>query len=230
MSIWPTLWRSSVGKKAFMAVTGLAMVLFLIGHLGGNLLLFTGRPELFNAYSHKLISLGPLLYLIELGLLAFFVTHIVSGVSVALDKRRARPAGYAVERSKGGPSRQTFSSRTMILSGLVLLIFTAVHLKTFKYGPDYRTTLDGVEVRDLYRLVVEKFSRGHELYVLFYVGAMLFLGFHLRHGFWSAFQSLGVQHPRWTGLIYTAGIGLAALLAAGFLAMPIFLYFRGGAP
>jgi len=217
---------SSVGKKVVMAVTGLAMILFLIGHLGGNLLLFVG-PDAFNAYSHKLISLGWLLYVVEAGLLLFFVLHIVGGVSVWLGKRGARPQGYGVVGHAGGPSRKTLSSRTMLITGIVLLVFTVVHLKTFKFGTYYQTEVHGVEMRDLYRLVVEKFHPGHEGYVLFYVVCMLFLGFHLRHAFWSAFQSLGLHHPRYTPIIYGVGVVLAVLLAVGFLVLPVYLYFQG---
>ena len=113
---------SSVGKKVIMAITGLAMILFLVGHLVGNIFLYVG-PESFNAYAHKLIKLGPLLYVIEAGLLTFFVLHIVSGVSVALGKKRARPQGYKNVQHAGGKSRKTISSRTMIWSGIILLVF-----------------------------------------------------------------------------------------------------------
>jgi succinate dehydrogenase / fumarate reductase cytochrome b subunit len=114
----------------------------------------------------------------------------------------------------------------MILTGIVVLIFVGVHLKSFKYGPHYSTEVDGVVMRDLHRLVVQKFSRVE--YVAGYVVAMVFLGFHLRHGFWSAFQSLGVHHPRFTPVIYGTGVVLAILLAAGFIVLPVWIFFCGG--
>lgn len=224
LPFYKIIW-SSVGKKFIMALTGLAMIIFLIEHLSGNLLLFNGNPEPFNKYSHFLISFGWLLIVAELILLAFFIFHIVSGISVFIGKKKARPVGYHKTAKAGNPSRKTIASTTMIYTGIILFVFIVIHLKTFKYGPYYKTTVDGVEMRDLYRLVTEVFS--DPLYVIWYVLAMGFLGFHLRHGFWSAFQSLGVYHPRYTPLIYTVGIILAIVLAVGFLGIPIWIFFTG---
>ncbi|MFQ5822859.1 MAG: succinate dehydrogenase cytochrome b subunit [bacterium] len=218
------LW-SSIGKKLVMSLTGLAMIIFLIEHLSGNLLLFSKNPEPFNKYSYFLISFSWLLIIVEFIMLAFFIFHIISGVSVFLGKNKARPIGYHKTAKAGNPSRKTIASTTMIYTGLVLLFFVAIHLKTFKYGTYYNTTVDGVEMRDLYRLVMEVFSKPG--YVIWYVLAMGFLGFHLSHGFWSAFQSLGVYHPRFTPFIYTIGIIIAILLAVGFLGIPIWIYFTG---
>lgn len=227
--LWSILW-SSVGKKVVTAITGLAMIVFLIGHLAGNLTLLTGKDETYNAYSHFLLNMGALLIVVELGLLAFFILHVVDGVLVWLGKRKARPERYEKSGSAGGPSRKTLSSKTMIWTGLVLLVFTVVHLKTFKYGPGveegYSVEIDGVVMRDLYGLVVDKFS--HPGYVAFYVGCMVLMGFHLRHGFWSAFQSLGALTPRHTPLIYGLGVLVAIALAAGFLILPLWLFFMGG--
>jgi len=222
---------SSLGKKFISALTGLGLVLYSIAHLIGNLALLRGDPNPFNKYAHFLESLGWLLIIIELGLLAFFLFHICMGIIVWFDKRRARPDDYVKKTDAKGASKMTFSSKTMIYSGLIMLLFLIVHVLTFKYGPGidegYVTVVGGVPMRDLYRLVIEIFS--NKLYVLGYTGAMVFLGFHLRHGFWSAFQSLGMQHPRLTPLIYSVGIVLAIVLAVGFLFLPIWIYFRGGA-
>lgn len=224
------LW-SSVGKKIISAVTGLLLVLYVIAHLIGNLTLLRGDPIPFNKYAHFLESLSFLLYVIELGLLAVFVFHIVMGFMVWLDKLRARPQGYVKTADAGSPSKKTWSSKNMIISGLVLFIFTVIHVATFKYGPGvssgYVTVINGVEMRDLYRLVIETFQN---IYVVAgYTIAMILLGLHLRHGFWSAFQSLGVQHRCLVPLIYAVGILAAIVLAAGFLLLPIYIYFRGGA-
>ncbi len=206
-----------------MALAGLFWILFLIIHLLGNLTILTGRPETLNLYSHKLISTGPLLYLLE-GLLAgALLLHIVYGVTVFWDKRRSRPQRYERLRSKGAPSKENISSLTMIYSGVLLFIFLIVHLANFKYGPVYTVEYNGEQVRDLYRLVVEVFHQ--PLYVLFYVGIMILLFSHLRHGFWSAFQSLGLAHPRYTPLIYGIGIVLALLLGLGYIMVPIYVYF-----
>ena len=227
MPTWGQFVTSSIGKKIVMGITGLVLVLFLVGHLLGNLTLFCGNPDLFNKYSHKLISMGPLLILVELVLLLFFLAHLVSGISVVLKKRRARPIPYSVNSHAGGASRKTLSSTSMILTGLVLFVFTVVHLKTFKFGPHYETEVGGVVMRDLHTLVVEKFS--HLPYVVGYVVCMVFLGFHLRHGFWSAFQSLGALRPRYSSLIYGSGVILAILLSLGFLILPVWIYITGGA-
>ena len=112
----------------------------------------------------------------------------------------------------------------MIYTGLTLFVFLALHLKTFKYGPYYQTVVDGVVMRDLHRLVIETFQS--LWYVVFYVACMALFFFHLRHGFWSAFQSLGVNHPRLNNHIMLAGKGIAAFLGVGFLIIPIWIYIN----
>ncbi len=217
---------SSVGKKIMTGVTGLALCVFIAEHLIANSLMFLG-PDAFNAYTHKLTTMGGLLYALEGGLVLAFLLHAVTGISIWLNKRRARPQAYVSRlSSKGGASKQTFSSRTMIYTGLVLLVFIVVHLKTFKYGPNYETLVDGVRMRDLYRLVVEVFQS--PAYAFGYVAVMALLGFHLRHGFWSAFQSLGVSHPRYVPIIYRFGILFAFVIALGFLVLPLWIYYGGG--
>ncbi|MCH2666097.1 succinate dehydrogenase, partial [bacterium] len=118
---------------------------------------------------------------------------------------------------------------TMIYTGILILIFLVVHIRTFKYGPSevdgYVTQVDGVEVRDLHRLVVEKFSQIE--WVIGYVVAMIVLGLHLSHAFWSAIQSLGFYHDRYTPVLNTAGRALAVLISLGFLIIPIWIYYSG---
>jgi succinate dehydrogenase / fumarate reductase cytochrome b subunit len=119
----------------------------------------------------------------------------------------------------------------MIYTGVVVLAFLVYHVLTFKYGPGvdegYVMTIDGVAVRDLYRLVVETFAQLP--YTIIYVAVMALLGFHLRHGFWSAFQSLGMNHPRYTPIIYGIALLFAVVMAVGFLIIPVAVYLRGGA-
>jgi succinate dehydrogenase / fumarate reductase cytochrome b subunit len=221
------LW-STVAKKFLMALTGLALFLFVCGHLAGNLLLFVS-PEAFNRYSHRLISMGGALYAVEILLLVVFLLHMYTALVVTWNNWKARPARYTQTASRGGPSRMNLSSRTMIWSGVVILVFTVIHLITFKYGPGiaegYVVYLDGEPVRDLYRLVAESFRS--PLYAGWYVVAMVVLGLHLRHGFWSAVQSLGLHHPRWTPVIYSVGVAAAVLLGFGFLFIPVW-FFLGG--
>ncbi len=215
--------RSSVAKKIVNAITGIGLFLFVSVHLSENLLLFTGNPADYNRWVHFLFSLGPLLTVMELGLLAFFLVHIWSALAVYWDKLKARPSGYEVVRAAGGASRKTLSSQTMIYTGLVLLAFVIWHVITFRFGPHYTVEVDGVAMRDLHKLVVEFFSNPWN--VVAYVAVMVFLGFHLRHGFWSALQSLGAYHPRWTPVWYTGGLVVALALAIGFIVIPVWVYF-----
>jgi len=126
---------SSIGKKFIMALSGLAMVIFLIEHLSGNLLLFSQNPDPYNQFSHFLIGLGWLLIAAELGLIAILFFHMISAISISIGKKKARPVAYAKTGNAGEPSKKTFSSKTMIWTGLLTFVFIAIHLKTFKFGP-----------------------------------------------------------------------------------------------
>jgi len=219
MSPLMRLLTSSIGRKVVMAITGLAMVGFLVVHLAGNLLLFTGA-EAFNEHSHELIS-NPLVYVAEIGLIFLFVSHLLSGFSVTRQSRAARPIRYAVDRRTGHTSNKSMASSTMILSGLLLLVFVPLHLWTFKFGPWYETT-STPPMRDLQRLVVEVF---HEpLHVAWYEVAMFVIAFHLWHGIGSAVETLGVgSRPaiRRTGRI------LAVIVMGGFALIPIGVLLGG---
>lgn len=220
--------RSSVGKKIIMAVTALSLVGFVIVHLLGNLTLLSGDSKSFNSYAHKLESFGELLDAAEIGLITIFVIHFIIAISIIVRKKSARPVKYYKTKSLGSPSRKSIGSSTMIYTGAIILIFTVIHLIQFKFGPgikeEYIKVIDGEIVRDLHRLVVESFK--NLVYVSFYTGVMILLGFHLSHGFWSAFQSLGANHPRYTPFIYGVGIFIAITLGMGFLMIPILIYFK----
>jgi succinate dehydrogenase / fumarate reductase cytochrome b subunit len=213
--------RSSVGKKLVSGFTGLLLSGFVLGHLIGNLLLLVG-PEAFNEH----VGHGFLVYVAEAGLIAVFLFHALSGIQVALDRRRARSTRYAKSVSAGGPSRQTIASKSMIVTGLVLLVFVPLHVAMFKFGawaPEiHMTTVDGEPFRDLYRLVVDWFNNG--AIVAVYVAVMLLLGTHLRHGFWSAFQSLGAVNARYMPLVYGVGMAFAFAIAFGFLVIPVYIF------
>lgn len=224
------LFSSTLGRKYLMSASGLALVLFVIVHLLGNLTLYAHSGDPFNAYAAKLESLGPLLYVAEIGLLAMILIHIVTAFQVTLHNKSARPIAYSTVQSKKGPSKNNVTSRNMIATGFVLLVFLIIHIKQFKFGNDiadgYTASVNGVMVRDLYRLIVETFVQ--PLWTAFYVGCMFFLGFHLRHGYWSAFQSLGLINPRWSKPIYALGLILALTLAVGFLSIPIYIFITQG--
>ncbi len=220
------LFRSSVGRKWLNGLTGVLLLGFIVEHLLGNLYLLQG-PDAFNGYVALLSGFGELLYVAEAALALLFLAHAVMGVSVFIDKKKARPEGYALLRGVGGPSRQTLSSRSMIVTGTLLFAFLVWHLLTFRFGPHYTVVLDGNEVRDLYTLVIETFAK--PAYTVSYEIIMILLGLHLRHGFWSAFHTLGVNNPKYARPIYAIGILFAIVIAVGFLAIPPYIYFTGGA-
>lgn len=220
---------SSVGRKYLMAVSGLSLVLFTILHLLGNLALYLPTGTVLNAYADNLMSYGALTTAAEVGLLAVFALHIVMAIVIKRCHAAARPNRYRIQKSKG-ILQSNVASRSMIISGIVLLVFLIVHVIQFRFGPSiadgYIFDLEGRQVRDLYRLVVEVFQS--PVTVSFYVGAMVVLGLHLRHGFWSAFQSLGMVAPRYSRLFYATGLVLGVVLAVGFLFIPIWIYFGLG--
>lgn len=217
--------KSQVGRKILTAVTGIGLILFLIGHVLGNLTIF-GSGEAFNEYTYALENLGWLLYLLEAIIAIGFLLHAYIGISIWWKRRKARPQGYDKFRSKGEPSHITWSSQTMIYTGIILFVFLIIHLDTFKFGETATIMLNGNEARDLKALVVEKFQS--PLYAFGYTIVMILLGFHLGHGFWSAFTSLTMKHNRFSGIIYAVGITFAVLLAVGFIFIPLYIYFTGG--
>jgi succinate dehydrogenase / fumarate reductase cytochrome b subunit len=211
------VFSTSVGMKVLIGVTGLALFLYLITHITGNALVFFG-PDIFNRYAHALTS-NPLIPVIEVGLLLIFLLHIYETITMYLRNQQARPVRYMMKKSQGAPSRKTVASSTMIVTGLWLLIFVVIHVWTFKYGPEYAGA-DGV--RDLYRLEMENFRS--PLVVMFYVLSMLVVGSHLWHGSSSAFQSLGISHPRWTRQLPTTAKVITAIIAGGFIVITMWAH------
>lgn len=225
MSTFAAAMRSSLGKKYLMGLTGLIWVGFAIGHLVGNLLLFAGR-EPFNNYAYFLetVGHGKAVYLAEAFLILALLVHVYNGLKVMSDARNARRIGYEVKGNAGGTSRKTFSSQTMIITGILLLVFLILHLINFKFAPGESITHGGNQMRDLYGIVVHKFS--DPIYVLFYVVVMLMLGVHLRHGVWSAFQSLGLLNHKTYPAMVNMAVVVAILLAIGFLLLPVIIFLN----
>lgn len=218
----PSFLSSSVGSKYLVAISGLSLVGFLVLHLAGNLFVYVS-PEIFNEYSDRLIR-NPLLIPAEIALLALFFLHVYKTVRLWVGARDARPHRYAKNDWAGHTSRKSWASTTMILSGTFLFVFVPLHISTFKYGAHY--LVEGEPgVRDLYRLVVEVFSRPG--YVLFYVVSMVVVGFHLWHGVSSAGQSMGLSAPRASARLRVTGWVLAVVIAGGFLSIPLWVYFFG---
>lgn len=218
---------SSIGKKYVMGVTGLSLVGFMVTHLAANLTLYWPDPAVFNSYPAKLHAYGALLTAAELGLGALFATHAAMAFWLWSDKQRAAGDYFAGRPSKGGNSRLNYSSRNMIWTGGLLLAFVIAHVLHFRFGPGiaegYTTLIDGEPARDLYRLVAEQFQ--DPVIAALYSIVMLFVGLHVRHGFWSAFQSLGAMKPEWSKGIYAIGAGVAFIFTIGFLFIPLWFYF-----
>jgi succinate dehydrogenase cytochrome b subunit len=217
------VFASSVGTKIVIGVTGLALFLYLVLHIAGNLLVFLG-PTVFNQYSHMLLS-NPLIPVIEIGLAIIVGIHVYKTVKMFLGNQQARPVAYERKKYAGAPSRKSFASSTMIFSGLWLLVFILIHVKQFKYGTEY--VGDG-GIRDLYRLEMENFAS--PLLVAFYMLSMLVVGSHLWHGISSAFQSLGADKPAWTRMMLPAGKVIAVLIAGGFIIIAAWAYLSQGGP
>jgi succinate dehydrogenase / fumarate reductase cytochrome b subunit len=212
---------TTVGAKILIGITGIALFLYLVIHIAGNLVIFFG-PTVFNRYAYILES-NPLLPVVELGLLAIFLIHVYKTIRNYLQNQAARPVAYAKKRNAGPPSRKTVASTTMIFSGLWLLVFIIIHVKAFRYGTEYEWPAGG---RDLYRQEMENLS--NPLVVGFYVLSMLVVGSHLYHGIASSLQSLGVDHHRWTPRLLTAGKVVAVLIAGGFAVIAVWAYLTGG--
>jgi succinate dehydrogenase / fumarate reductase, cytochrome b subunit len=203
-------WRSLVGKKVIMAVTGVILLLFLIGHLLGNLQIFVG-PERLNAYSEFLKRLGELLWVVRFVLLASLVLHVIASVQVSLASKRARPADYEKKKS----IETSYAARTMIWSGPLIFLYVAYHLAMFTFlvtGPGYSPT-------DVYRNEVLAFRVPAISAV--YVLAMIFLGMHLYHGAWSMLHTLGASNPRYRFLRRAIAPVVAIAITAGYIAIPI---------
>lgn len=211
---------SSIGRKMVMALTGLGLSGFLLVHMSGNLLLLCGAQS-YNIYAHKLIS-NPLIEFAEGGLVAMFGLHILLAISLTRQNRDSRPDRY--QSCARGNKRVGLPSRTMIYSGLLILVFLVLHLISFKYGTVYMVTYDGLEVRDLYKLVLEKFK--DPVYVGWYVFSMAVLAMHLSHGIASVFQSLGLASAKKCSLRLVAAV-IAVLLCGGFVVQPLYLFFKG---
>ena len=210
-------YQSSIGKKITVALTGLILIVYVLGHLAGNLQIYLS-PERLNAYAEFLHALGPLLWLIRIFLLAAFIIHIVATVQLTLQNRRAKPQKYAV----AGYQRSTTASRTMIVSGLIVLCFVIYHLLQFTFqttNPEFHELRDSVGRHDVYRMVILGFQQ--PLISLFYALGLFLLTLHLSHGFASVTQTLGINNRKLAGLVSTGGQTLAWLVFAGYVSIPL---------
>lgn len=210
---------STVGKKYLMGLSGLIWAGFVLGHMAGNLLIFVSH-DAYNAYGHALTS-GKLIYVIEAVLLFALVVHVYTAISLTIANRKAKEQKYAV--AAAGEKKVSLASRTMAVQGSLILAFLIYHLITFKYGVHYETTVDGVVMRDLARLMNEVFHS--PAYVAWYVVSLILLGFHLSHGVGSIFQSLGLMEGSYRNTWQKLSYGYAFIVALGFIAQPLYLFF-----
>ena len=211
---------SSVGKKLVMALTGLFLILFLVEHLVGNLLLLINdNGKIFEEYSEFMASsLNIPIRIVEIGLFICLVYHAINGVRLWWGNKVARSVSYKVNNPS---ENSTFFSRIMIHGGTIIFIFLVIHLRTFFFP--YRL---GNPSNTMYEGVVEAFSNTY--YSLFYLLAMIFLAFHLVHGFQSSFQTLGIRHNKYTVFIKKFGIVFSVLLCTGFALIPLYFLFNAG--
>lgn len=217
MSRTHAFWRSSIGSKTLMAITGVLLFLFVVAHLVGNLQVFAGR-EALNRYAKMLQDLGPLLWVARIALLAIFAVHIATAIRLSRSNRAARPVPYARDETV----QASFASRSMLLSGLSLLAFVVYHLMHFTFRvvhvaePSTQSAGGG---HDVYHMVVDSFSQ--PLIVLVYVSFQILLFLHLKHGLQSFAQTLGLHHARYTPKIKTTSFVLAAAIASGNILIAI---------
>ncbi len=225
MSWFSQALNSTIGKKVIMALTGLFLITFLIVHVSGNTLLFrSDGGEAFNLYAEFMTS-NPIIKAASIILYSGIILHVIYALVLSVRNKTARPVGYAV----ANPSQNSsWKSRNMGVLGTIVLIFLIIHLRSFwyemKFGEVPTMLVDGVEIKDLYSIVSAAFTQWW--YVLIYVLAMVGLGYHLAHGFWSAFQTLGLQHKKYSPFIKKAGLAFAIVVPLLFASMPVYLFIK----
>lgn len=204
--------RTSIGKKLLMALSGACFIGFLLGHLGGNTTLYFGK-EAFNSYAEHLHALGILVNIAEISLLTLLFIHVVTGVTLFFQNLSARPQRYVVDKRAGG---RTWASATMPYTGVLILIFVIFHLINFHF---VEKTLDNT----IFDIVSKTFAQPG--FIIFYIIAMIIVALHVSHGFWSLFQTLGANHPKYMPIITKVGIILSLIFGIGFGLLPIYIPF-----
>ena len=211
------LFQSSVGRKYVMGITGIALFLFVIAHMIGNLQIYLG-PEAINAYAETLQGMQGLLWIARIGLLAIVILHIVSALQLAAVNRRARPTRY----DRGKPPAASYASRTILLSGIIILAFIIFHLLHFTIGlvdPNLLQLRDHLGRHDVYGMMIRGFS--NPLVSIFYIVAMALLCLHLSHGVSSAFQSLGLRSSRTLRIFQRIATISAVVIFIGNCSIPL---------
>ncbi|MCY4320888.1 MAG: succinate dehydrogenase cytochrome b subunit [Bdellovibrionaceae bacterium] len=215
--------QKTIGQKIVVGLTGLGLALFLLIHMIGNLFILSG-PAAYNRYAYKLHEL-PIFFLLEIGLLLVFLGHILLSLLLQIKNKKARGETEYKLKAKGD-KKTDLAHRFLWFQGIILLLFLAFHLISFKFGPIYETQLDGKTVRNIYQLVMENFKK--PLYTIGYTCILGILFVHLFRGLPASFKSLGLSNPFYLSLIKTLSISLSIIIVVGFLApiWYIFIYYN----
>ena len=214
---WKNYFSTSVGKKIQMALTGLFLVTFLVVHAYINSLIWVSK-EAYEAAAH-FMGTNMVIHIIEAGLFAFLILHIVQGLLLWSKNRAKRSSRYAVS---AGNATSKWYSRSMGILGSLILIFLVLHLYAF-WGPNRLSQVSGNGERDLFQMMYDAFQ--NPLVVLIYVLGVIALCWHLIHGFFSAFQTLGLATNKYKSLIKTVGVGFSVIISLIFIMMPLSFYF-----
>ncbi|MBC7464937.1 MAG: succinate dehydrogenase cytochrome b subunit [Bdellovibrio sp.] len=212
--------KSTVGRKYIMGLTGLVWMGFVLAHMAGNMLILFST-DAFNAYGHAIVSNKPLLFVAETVLLLTLIVHVTTAISLTIENRAAKKSRYAVQPT--GVKSTSWASRNMGFQGSLILCFIILHLITFKYGAHYETTVNGVVMRDLAKLMFEVFTQPG--YVIWYVVCLILLMFHLSHGVHSVFQSFGFLERKMQAGLKTFAWIYALIVVGGFLSQPLYVFF-----
>jgi len=200
---------TSIGKKLMMAVTGLSFCFFLLIHLAGNLAVYGGK-DAFNSYAERFHSLGAIITVSEYVLLLFAIIHVFFGATLFYENLVARPIKYSVKKSAGGSS---LGSATMPYTGFILLLFIVFHVFNFHFADKTNQTI--------FQILISTFSRPG--YVIIYVVAVLVAAIHISHGFWSAFQTIGANHPKYMPFIRGVSFVYSLIIGTGFGFIPLYI-------
>ena len=219
---------ASIGRKFLMSITGLFLMMFILVHLGINLLLvFDDSGELFNLGANFMAT-NPAIKIMEPVLGLGFVVHIIWSLIISIQNMKARPVGYAVSQQT---QSSTWASRNMLVLGALVLVFLVMHVINFFYVIKFephsmgKVLVDGVEMEDTYSLVAGLFKTSI-VYDIAYVLGGLLLGFHLTHGFWSAFQTIGLSNKIWIKRLQVVAQIYAVIVAVGFSIIPLYFLIK----
>jgi len=218
-----SIFTSSIGKKLLMSLAGIFLLTFLLVHLGINLLIVIfDDPMVFNKAAH-IMSTNILIKIFEIVLFGGILLHVIYALILQIQNWIARPKRY----NKANYSNTSFFSKFMIHTALITLVFLVIHFMDFyikaKFGHAAEVIVDGVVYHDFASEMVDKFKMLP--FVIFYIAAFIFLGFHLVHGFQSAFKTLGMDHKKYTPVVQFLAIIYTAIIVGGFTFIPVYIYF-----